>query len=167
MVRVHRLRNWAAIWGVLVVGSIACGEDGGSEDDGSVVRSTGAIVTVRFEYMAATQTSQAVLDNFDLRGCIGLVGRTHIHASWHNFDLFNMRPRGPNLWVFEFEDVPDGPNAIRVSDPNACAENDTGAVTRFSVFANDTLLTQRVSTPGTGIEPGFGFSVDADGIVYP
>jgi hypothetical protein len=35
------------------------------------------------------------------------------------------------------------------------------------VYANDVLLTERVGTPGTGTEPGFGFSVAEDGTVTP
>ena len=55
---------------------------------------------------------------------------------------------------------------IRISDPNACALNATGASTD-GVSANGTLLTRVVDTPGSGIEPGLAFEVAADGSVTP
>ena len=55
---------------------------------------------------------------------------------------------------------------IRISDPNACALNATGASTD-GVSANGTLLTRVVDTPGSGVEPGLAFEVAADGSVTP
>ncbi len=56
--------------------------------------------------------------------------------------------------------------SLRVSDPNVCTENSTGAATR-NVFANDVLLVDIVPTPGSGTEPGLAFTVDTDGTVTP
>ena len=56
--------------------------------------------------------------------------------------------------------------SIRVSDPNVCTENATGASTQ-NVFANDVLLVDIVPTPGSGTAPGLAFTVGADGIVTP
>jgi hypothetical protein len=54
--------------------------------------------------------------------------------------------------------------SFRVNDQNSCDQNPTGAVTR-DVFANDVELRQNALTPGSGEEPGFAFSVTADGRV--
>jgi hypothetical protein len=56
--------------------------------------------------------------------------------------------------------------SLRISDGNVCDENPTGAATR-NVFANNVLLIEIVTTPGSGPEPGFAFSVDASGGVTP
>jgi len=71
------------------------------------------------------------------------------------------------LWTGSFSDVPPGRNSVRISDANACTASSTGAVTARAVFANGILLTEIVDTPGSGIEPGFGFSVDTSGRVTP
>ena len=47
---------------------------------------------------------------------------------------------------------------------NACDENPTGAVTR-NVFVNNVRLIQNATTPGNGDEPGFAFTVAANGTV--
>ena len=54
--------------------------------------------------------------------------------------------------------------SFRVNDQNACDENPTGAVTR-NVFVNDVRLIQNTTTPGNGDEPGFAFSIAANGTV--
>ena len=70
-------------------------------------------------------------------------------------------------WELSFADVPAGPRlSLRISDGNVCDENPTGAATR-NVFANNVLLTEIVTTPGSGPEPGFAFTVDASGRVTP
>ena len=74
---------------------------------------------------------------------------------------------GADLWQITFTDVPVAERlSIRVSDPNVCAENPTGAATE-QVFANDVRLVDIVPTPGTGTEPGLAFTVDAGGGVTP
>ena len=64
-----------------------------------------------------------------------------------------------------FTDVPvDTRVSFRVNDQNSCDENPTGAVTR-NVFVNDLRLIQNATTPGNGDEPGFAFTVAANGTV--
>ena len=78
-----------------------------------------------------------------------------------------MQAAGTDLWQITFTDVPVAERlAIRVSDPNVCAENATGAATR-NVFANDVRLVDIVPTPGTGTEPGLAFTVGTDGTATP
>ncbi len=78
-----------------------------------------------------------------------------------------MQAVGADLWQITFTDVPvDVRLSLRVSDPNVCTENSTGAATR-NVSANDVLLVDIVPTPGSGTEPGLAFTVDADGTVTP
>ena len=74
---------------------------------------------------------------------------------------------GPDRWEITFTDVPVGSEQrIRISDPNTCALNETGASTE-GVSANGTVLARVVDTPGNGIEPGLAFEVAADGSVTP
>jgi len=78
-----------------------------------------------------------------------------------------MQAAGADLWQITFTDVPvDVRLSLRVSDPNVCTENSTGAATR-NVSANDVLLMDIVPTPGTGTEPGLAFTVSADRTVTP
>jgi hypothetical protein len=116
-------------------------------------------------YLAATETDPAVAEQFP--GCVQGVGQTHIHPGWANFARFSMQIAGPNRWESTFENVPtDGEQRIRISDPNVCAMNSTGASTE-GVMANGVTLNRVVDTPGSGIEPGLAFSVSPDGIVTP
>ena len=63
-----------------------------------------------------------------------------------------MQAVGADLWQITFTDVPvDVRLALRISDPNVCTENATGAATR-NVSANDVLLVDIVPTPGTGTD---------------
>jgi hypothetical protein len=95
------------------------------------------------------------------------VGATHVHPSWRAFGAFQFSAVAADRWEFSFNDAPAGPRlSLRVSDGNVCDENPTGAATR-NVFANNVLLTEIVTTPGSGPEPGFAFSVDASGRVTP
>jgi hypothetical protein len=121
--------------------------------------------TVEFVYVASTEIDPGVQNDFP--GCVNGVGQTHIHPSWRNFSRIDMMPVGEDRWEISFSDVPTGELlAIRVSDPNTCAENPTGASTE-NVFANDVRLTNVVDTPGSGIEPGLSFTVMNDGTVLP
>jgi hypothetical protein len=103
----------------------------------------------------------------DIPGCVNGVGTTHIHPGWRNFARINMTAVGPDRWEISFSDVPvGGLQRIRISDPNVCASNPTGAATQ-NASANGTPLTRVVDTPGSGIEPGLGFTVSEDGSVTP
>jgi hypothetical protein len=122
-------------------------------------------VTVQFIYLAPTLVDPDV--RAMNRVCVDAVGRTHIHPEWRGFVSVNMVAAGANRWEVLLSDVPvDSEERIRVSDPNACAINPTGAATD-NVFANETRLTRVVDTPGTGLEPGLAFRVDGDGVVTP
>ena len=121
--------------------------------------------TVVFSYMAPTATDPAVAEMFPQ--CVEGVNVTHLHAGWRNFQAFALTAMGPNRWEITRTDVPVGfEQRIRISDPNACASNATGASTE-GVSANGTLLTRVVDTPGNGIEPGLAFEVAADGSITP
>ena len=92
---------------------------------------------------------------------------THIHLGWRGFIAVIMTAVEPERWEIMFSDVPvDEEQRIRVSDPNVCALNPTGASTE-GVFANGTLLVRVVDTPGSGVEPGLAFQVSADGTIRP
>lgn len=78
-----------------------------------------------------------------------------------------MTATSAHRWTITFPDVPVGADqAIRVSDPNVCAENPTGAATE-TVFANGIRLTEVVDTPGSGNESGLRVVVDLTGRVRP
>ncbi len=142
---------------IVAVGLLACGDDSGGPGAGTV--------TVSFSYLAPTAIDPAVQSGFP--GCVAGVGMTHIHPSWRGFARVNMTAADTSRWEISFDDAPVGRElAVRISDPNVCADNSTGAATR-GAFANDVELTRIVDTPGSGVEPGFGFSVAADGTVTP
>ncbi len=143
---------------VVVTALMAC-------SGGTSPTSPSAGATVEFDYRASTSVSPDLSPS--MQACVNGVGRTHIHPSWRNFDRIDMRAVGTDLWQITFTDVPVAERlSIRVSDPNVCAENATGAATQ-NVFANDIHLVVVVPTPGTGTEPGVAFTVDADGGVTP
>ena len=157
-------------FGALLFTFAGCGEDDfapGEIPDQIPASERPDPVTVSFEYRALTEVREDILNNPNRRDCLTLVGRTHIHPEWLDFMIVALRPNGDMLWERTFEDVPVGRHRIRVSDPNACEENPTGAVTDQVIYANGTLLTQPADTPGTGIEPGFSFRVTATGFVAP
>ena len=99
------------------------------------------------------------------QGCVNGVGVTHAHPSWRNFEAVPLSADPPDSYEITFDDVPVNRTvSFRINDQNFCDENQTGAVTR-NVFANDVRLVQNTTTPGTGDEPGFAFSVSASGLV--
>jgi hypothetical protein len=120
---------------------------------------------VRFDDRASTTVNPDLPPS--TQACVNGVGRTHIHPSWRSFNRIDMQAVGTDLWQITFTDVPVAERlSIRVSDPNVCAENATGAATQ-DVFANDIRLVDVVPTPGTGTEPGLAFTVGASGGVTP
>ena len=150
------------LFGVVAVFAVASGCDGGGS---SSPTGPGAFAAVDFVYRAATTTDPDVQAIFP--GCVGGVGMNHIHPSWRNFARVPMTASGAMEWRIGFADVPVGSEQrIRISDPNACALNPTGASTE-NVFANGTLLQRIVDTPGSGTEPGLAFTVDRNGNVQP
>ncbi len=143
---------------LLLVGAVACNT--------SVTNGPNAQVTVvEFVYQASTNIDPNVAAAH--AACVTGVGQTHIHPSWLNFSRVDMRAVGLARWEITFENVPiDALQSIRVSDPNVCADNPTGAATQ-NVSANAVLLTNVVDTPGNGVEPGLSFTVDANRLVTP
>ena len=121
--------------------------------------------TVVFRYAAPTTTDPAVASAFPQ--CVNGIGVTHLHPEWRGFQALPLTAIGSDMWEITFSDVPLGSEQrIRVSDPNTCALNPTGAST-MGVTANGRLLTRIVDTPGSGIEPGLAFTVTADRGVTP
>jgi hypothetical protein len=138
---------------------------GGGDNGGSPTSPNGSsTATVRIVYRAPVARRTDLPQS--LATCISGVGQTHIHPSWRSFTAIPLQAAS-DQWEITFNDVPTtARQSIRVSDGNACDENPTGAATR-NIFANDVLLTQIVTTPGSGPEPGLGFGVDASGRVTP
>ena len=123
------------------------------------------VTTVVITYRAATTPRIDLTPS--TQACVIGVGQTHVHPSWRGFGAFAFTAVAADRWEFSFNDAPVGARlSLRVSDGNVCDENPTGAATR-NVFANNVLLTEIVTTPGSGPEPGFAFSVDASGRVTP
>ena len=123
------------------------------------------VTVVEFVYEASTGIDPDVAAAHG--ACVIGVGQTHIHPSWLNFSRIDMTAVGMERWEITFENVPiDALQSIRVSDPNVCADNPTGAATQ-NVSANTVLLTNVVDTPGSGVEPGLSFTVDANRQVTP
>ncbi len=143
---------------LLMVGAVACIS---SDTIGLTVQ----VTVVEFVYQASTSVDPDVAAAH--AACVAGVGQTHIHPSWLSFSRINMRAVGVERWEITLEDVPiDMLQSIRISDPNVCANNPTGAATQ-NVSANAVLLTNVVDTPGNGVEPGLSFTVDANGLVTP
>jgi hypothetical protein len=152
-----RLQITVAAW---VAAGAACG--GTAEPEAASPPRSSATIT--FVYVAATSIDEGVAQQFP--ACVQGAGQTHIHPSWLAFDRRDMT-NGGDRWAITLPGVPVGSRErIRLNDPNACAENPTGAVTR-NVFANGVRLTAVVDTPGSGAEPGLAFTVGEDGEVMP
>ncbi len=144
--------------GVMALALVGC-----DSDSSPTAPSTTA--TVRFDYRAATALTANLPAS--TQACVSGVRRTHFHPSWRDFARIDMQAVGADLWQITFTDVPlDMRLSLRVSDPNVCTENPTGAATR-NVSANDVLLVDIVPTPGSGTEPGLAFTVGANGTVTP
>jgi hypothetical protein len=133
-------------------------------DDGGPPTSPGATeATVRIVYRGSTSRRADLPASAN--DCVQGVGVTHTHPSWRNFASIPLQPVPPDRYEISFNDVPVGARvSFRVNDQNSCDLNPTGAVLR-NVFVNDVELAQNTTTPGNGDEPGFAFSVDANGRV--
>lgn len=153
------MRAWSLWSCVSLVGLavVACG------DDTAPARPTATTATVLIAYSAPTQPTLPV----SVQACVRGVGPTHVHPSWRGFVAVTMRIAAVDRFELSLDDVPVNQRvSIRVSDANACLENPTGAATR-NVSANGIRLTDIVTTPGSGPEPGLAFTVAADGRVTP
>ena len=146
---------------VLSFAMLGCGE---SDEPMAPTSPTGSMTaTVRLVFMGSTTRRT------DLRAsaeaCANAVGATHTHPSWRSFAGIPLQAVPPDRYEITFTDVPVNTRvSFRVNDQNACDENPTGAVTR-NVFVNDIRLIQNATTPGTGDEPGFAFTVAPNGTV--
>jgi hypothetical protein len=139
----------------LIVALVAC------DDASTAPSSQSGTATVRIVFLGST-TRRSDLPASALACVIG-VGLTHTHPSWHDFAASPLRPVPPDRYEITFTDAPvDTRVSFRVNDQNACDENPTGAVTR-NVFVNDARLIQNTTTPGSGDEPGFAFTIAPDG----
>ena len=99
------------------------------------------------------------------QACLDGVGVTHIHPSWREFASVPMQALPPDRYGISFTNVPTGTRvSFRINDQNYCDQNPTGAVTR-NVLVNSVPLTQNATTPGNGDEPGFAFTLSANGTI--
>lgn len=138
--------------------SLAMGCGGGS---GPSAPAPVTVTSVRFEYKAPTASRTDL--STQAQACVRMVGLTHMHPSWQQFSRVNLSPLPPDRFQITLSDVPvGGVVSFRINDGDLCDENPTGAATR-DVFANDVALRENTTTPGTGPEPGFAFTVSADG----
>lgn len=145
---------------VAVLSCAACDGNTGTLTAPSSGRAT---VVISYRSSTAPRTNLPA----STQDCVIAVGPTHVHPSWRGFAAFPLRAAAADRWELSFDDAPVGPRlSLRISDGNVCDENPTGAATR-NVFVNNVLLTEIVTTPGSGPEPGFAFSVDASGRVTP
>jgi hypothetical protein len=152
------------IWHFACCIAVAAAACGGSADAPSPTSPGAPTATVRIVYRASVSPRTDLPQS--LATCVSGVGQTHIHPSWRAFVAVPLQAQS-NQWEITFTDVPTtARQSIRVSDGNVCDENPTGAATR-NIFANDVLLTQIVTTPGSGPEPGLAFGVDTTGRVTP
>jgi hypothetical protein len=135
----------------------ACGSGG---DGGGT-----PLVTVLITYDAPTAADpDAAAAN---PACVQGTGMTHVHPSWRGFATVHMTANGADQWTVLLEDVPANTVvSFRLNDPNQCIAHPTGATTT-NIKANGVTLTNVVSTPGSGPEPGLSFSVATSGVVTP
>jgi hypothetical protein len=137
---------------------VALGCDDYSNPDGPSESTTATIRLVFFGPVARRTDLPA-----SAQPCLDGVGATHTHPSWRNFAGIPLQPGPPDRYEITFTDVPINTRvSFRVNDQNWCDQNPTGAVTR-NVFVNAVGLIQNATTPGNGDEPGFAFTIDADG----
>lgn len=148
--------------GVLTVLTVLVLAGAGCSDNPTGPPSTG-LTTVRIVYRGATAPRADLPAS--AQACVGGVGVTHIHPSWREFQGFALTPVPPDRYEIVLADAPVGTTlSFRVNDRNWCDVNPTGAVLR-DVFANNVALVQNTLTPGSGLEPGYAFTVSQDGRV--
>jgi hypothetical protein len=123
----------------------------------------GSTATARIVFMGSTTRRSDLLAS--AQACVNGVGTTHVHPSWRGFAAISLTAVPPDRYEISFPDVPiDTRVSFRVNDQNSCDENPTGAVTR-NIFVNDVRMAQNATTPGNGDEPGFAFTIAANGAI--
>jgi hypothetical protein len=148
---------------VAIVISLAAGCDDGSAPGSPTPQPGSTTASVRIVFLGATARRSDLPPS--AQACVTGVGATHIHPSWRNFDGIPLQPVPPDRYEITFTDVPVNTRvSFRINDQNACDENPTGAVTR-NVFGNDVRLAQNATTPGSGDEPGFAFTIAPNGTI--
>jgi hypothetical protein len=153
----------AAVCGTvaLAVAMLAC--DKADSPAGPTPQPGATTATVRFVFLGAT-TRRGDLPA-SAAACVSGVGATHIHPSWRSFAAIQLQAAPPDRYELTLADVPLNTRvSFRINDQNACDENPTGAVTR-NVLVNDVRLLQNTTTPGNGDEPGFAFTIAANGSI--
>jgi hypothetical protein len=141
----------------LMTALAACGDDSPTEP------STPGLAVVRIVFRGPT--AQRTDLPASAQACVTGVGQTHTHPSWREFQAFALTPIPPDRYEIVMSDAPVGTSlSFRVNDRNWCDVNPTGAVLR-NVFVNNVELVQNTLTPGSGLEPGYAFTVTQDGRV--
>lgn len=141
-----------------VVMAVACNESGTPT---SPAQTGSTLATVRIVFLGATARRTDLPAS--AQDCVNGVGATHTHPSWRGFAGIPLQAVPPDRYEITFTDVPVGTRvSFRVNDQNSCGENATGAVTR-NVLINDVRVAQNTTTPGNGDEPGFAFTIAANG----
>jgi hypothetical protein len=132
-------------------------------DDAPTEPTTPGLATVRIVFRGAT--AQRTDLPASAQACVNGVGQTHTHPSWREFQAFALTPVPPDRYEIVLNDAPVGTSlSFRVNDRNWCDVNPTGAVLR-NIFVNNVELVQNTLTPGSGLEPGYAFTVTQDGRV--
>lgn len=153
-----RVRAAAAFVLFLMAG---CNDTGTPSSPTMTAAST--VGTVRIVFLGATARRSDLPAS--AQACVNGVGATHTHPSWRAFAGIPLQAVPPNRYEISFNDAPLNTRlSFRVNDQNSCDENPTGAVTR-NVFVNDVPLQQNATTPGNGDEPGFAFTIAANGTI--
>jgi hypothetical protein len=158
LVRMHvRVAMLAAF-----VGAAGC-NDSTTPSSPTAAAAASTTGTVRIVFVGATARRSDLPAS--AQACVNGVGATHTHPSWRAFAGIALQAVPPDRYEISFTDAPLNTRvSFRVNDQNSCDENPTGAVTR-NVFVNDIRLVQNATTPGNGDEPGFAFTMAANGTV--
>lgn len=145
----------------VTVGAIIVGMSAAACSDPAAPSET---ATVRIVFRGLVERRPDLPASF--QNCVASVLVTRVHPSWRGFVGVSMQAVPPDTWQMTFNDVPvDETVRFRINDKNWCDQNETGAVLR-NVSANSVELAQNATTSGpVGEEPGFAFTVDAEGHV--
>ena len=148
---------------VMAAAAVSLAALGCDEGSQSPTQPGSAMASARIVFAGATARRSDL--PLSAQACVNGVGATHIHPSWRGFAAIPLTPVPPDRYEIAFTDVPAGVRvSFRVNDQNACDENPTGAVTR-NILVNDVRVMQNATTPGNGDEPGFAFTIAANGAI--